>query len=198
MALGGNNKNKGDSKEELLLAELEELRKDYTSLKKRREKDISEATQKAKEQTAIELIDLVDDCDRALSMMYSTSDLGKLTDGVRQLRNHTINRFKNLGIRPFGRPGDKFDRHLHDAIATEEVPGPPGVLVSVHSLGWGSGEDKIIRPAMVTVSKTVATEPAVENLSKRILSVAGECFYGNPECQNNNCAECQLRLGGRN
>ena len=178
---------------------LEQIQKDYQSLKKRRKKDIEEAEHRGREEVILGLIELVDDCDRALSMMYSTSELGVLTKGMEQLRNQTINRFERLGVKAFGSPGEKFNPHIHDAIAVVEVPGPSGMIVSVHSLGWQEESGQIVKPAMVTVSKEltrleVELEVTDANLSQKIISQTTDCFFGNEGCQNHSCPECRLKL----
>lgn len=147
-----------------------QLQKDFESLKKRRQKDIEDAEKRGQEKAIQGLLDLVDDCDRALNQMYSGSDYTLVTEGMRQLRNQTMRRFKALGIEPHGKVGEKFDPVWHDAILAEELPGPSGQIVHVHTIGWYHKENqKVIRPATVTVSKPLSAEKAAELETKRAM-----------------------------
>jgi molecular chaperone GrpE len=58
-------------------------------------------------------------------------------------------------------PGERFDPHRHQAMAAVESPAAPNTVVSTLQKGYGL-HDRVLRPALVTVSKTVeksATNP---------------------------------------
>ena len=51
-------------------------------------------------------------------------------------------------------PGDRFDPHRHQAMAAVESPAAPNTVVSTLQKGYGL-HDRVLRPALVTVSKAV-------------------------------------------
>lgn len=58
-------------------------------------------------------------------------------------------------------PGERFDPHRHQAMAAVESPAAPNTVVSTLQKGYGL-HDRVLRPALVTVSKAVeksATNP---------------------------------------
>ena len=57
------------------------------------------------------------------------------------------------GVKPIEAQGQRFDPHLHQAIAEVPAAGtPPGTVVNVVQPGYMIG-DRLLRPAMVTVAK---------------------------------------------
>ena len=57
-------------------------------------------------------------------------------------------------VKPINPAGEKFDPHLHQAIAEVPAPGQaPGTVVAVVQTGYLIG-DRLLRPAMVTVAKS--------------------------------------------
>lgn len=50
--------------------------------------------------------------------------------------------------------GERFDPHRHQAMAAVESPGAPNTIVSTLQKGYGL-HDRVLRPALVTVSKAV-------------------------------------------
>ena len=51
-------------------------------------------------------------------------------------------------------PGERFDPHRHQAMAAVESPAAPNTVVSTLQKGYGL-HDRVLRPALVTVSKAV-------------------------------------------
>jgi molecular chaperone GrpE len=59
--------------------------------------------------------------------------------------------------------GERFDPHRHQAMAAVESPGAPNTVVSTLQKGYGL-HDRVLRPALVTVSKAVE-KPATNPIS---------------------------------
>lgn len=130
-----------DKRIEALGAEVERLR-----ARLQEEGELSKEEGKAA--AVSELVDLVDDCDRAIEIL---ADQPSLQEGLRGSQKRIIARFENLGFTILGEEGDEFDPDFHEAI--DVVSGPEGEIVAVHRRGWLAANGSVVRAAMVTVGK---------------------------------------------
>src|SRR6267143_1125794 len=74
-------------------------------------------------------------------------------DGVEATARELSAALARHGVKPIEAQGQRFDPHLHQAIAEVPAPGtPPGTIVNVVQPGYTIGE-RLLRPAMVTVAK---------------------------------------------
>lgn len=107
---------------------------------------------------AKELLSVADNLRRALDV--GPSDLDGVDDGVRNLivgvemtEKELLSAFEKNGIRKIDPMGEKFDYNFHQAMFELEDAGKePGTVVQVLQPGYAI-EDRILRPAMVGVSK---------------------------------------------
>jgi molecular chaperone GrpE len=134
------------------LAEVENVRK-------RLERERDEARTYSVTRFAREMLTVSDNLDRALTAFPEgararTDDAVKaVLDGVDATARELRAALARHGVKPIEAEGQKFDPHLHQAIA--EVPArdaQPGTVVSVVQPGYLIG-DRLLRPAMVTVAK---------------------------------------------
>lgn len=106
------------------------------------------------QQIIIGMTESVDDCDRAMEQIYSSSDTRQIATGVSQMRERLLERFEKIGLRSFGRPGDVFDANLHQAVdVVDTIGGGDPKISKVHQRGWCDSSGRLIRPAMVTVTR---------------------------------------------
>jgi hypothetical protein len=165
----------------------------------RAKEEVAEARKRGRDDAAMGLVDLVDDCDRAIDQMHSSNDHSKILVGVEQLRRRTIQRFEEVGLVPYGQVGDVFDPHLHEAISTEAGWAPDNSIIRVHRRGWQREDGKIVRTAMVTVCKgTPAGSPPSQGGPRRRTARVSDpvadayvCPYGYPGCAGD-CPNCRL------
>lgn len=94
-----------------------------------------------------DLLALVDDCDRVIDLL---EDKPRLREGVRGSRERILRRFEDFGYTPVGKVGERFNPHLHEAVATEPA-GEAGEIVEVYRRGWQDREGNLLYPAMVVV-----------------------------------------------
>jgi molecular chaperone GrpE len=159
----------GDAPEtevELLKAEVAALKDralramaDTENLRKRAEREKTDATQYAITRFARDILSVADNLGRALQAV-SPEERAELVaghkaviEGVEATERELQAIFSRNGVKPIDPKGEKFDPHFHQAIA--EVPGSgqaPGTVVSVVQTGYRIG-DRLLRPAMVTVAK---------------------------------------------
>lgn len=142
-----------EAKDQLLraLAEAENVRR-------RAQKEAADARTYAVTSFARDMLNVADNFRRALEAMpdadtVERSGLKGLVDGIRMTERELASIFERHGVRTVDPMGERFDPNLHQAIF--EVPNPEipsGTVVQVVQQGAVIG-DRILRPAMVGVSK---------------------------------------------
>jgi molecular chaperone GrpE (heat shock protein) len=151
---------------------------EFAAYRERSKLELIEAINRGRDEATLLLVDLVDDCDRALDIIDNDrSQDSKIKDGVIQLRDRALRRFAEVGLFPFAETGDFFDPQKHNAIATEDGDGSDGTIVKIHQRGWRREDGSVVRTAMVTV------------LQKD--SIKYQCPFHTPGCQGD-CPECLL------
>ena len=140
------------------LAETENLRRRST-----REKE--DATKYSIANFARDMLNVGDNMRRAIDAAPEGSGegddaLASLVQGVEMTERELLATFERHGIKAIEPLGEKFDHNLHQAMF--EVPGndtAPGTVVQVIQAGYVIGE-RLLRPAMVGVSKAADAAPA--------------------------------------
>jgi molecular chaperone GrpE len=122
---------------------------DFENFRKRAAGDVQAAQARGKAEVAREVIDAVDNLERALE----TADNGDgLAAGVEMVLGGLRETLTRNGIEAVDPKGEKFDPHRHEALSTQPVEGTEsGVVVEVLQKGYTLGDD-LIRPARVVVS----------------------------------------------
>jgi molecular chaperone GrpE len=143
------------------LAEMENLRK-------RTAKEVADARSYGITGFARDILDIADNLQRALDAvpeeMKASADPGlkALIEGVELTERSLLNTLEKNGVRKFDPSGEKFDPNFQQAMY--EVPDasvPPGTVVQVVQAGYMIG-DRVLRPALVAVSKGGAKAGASE------------------------------------
>lgn len=124
----------------------------------RLEKQIQETREYAVTNFAKELLQVMDNMQRALehkpSDVENGSSLDNLLKGVEMTRQGLTNIFTNFGIEQINPDiGEKFNYNYHQAVS--QVPSKdyePGSIMNVMQSGYKI-KDRLLRPAMVIVSK---------------------------------------------
>lgn len=154
---------------EQLQEELEKTRDDALrtlaeaqNIRRRSEKEIESARKFALEKFAGELLAVVDNLERALTVADKDSEAVKpLLEGVELTEKSlvdTLAKFKVVQLDPLGEP---FDPQFHQAMSMVENPDvEPNTVTLVMQKGYTISE-RLLRPAMVMVSKAV-TKPIDE------------------------------------
>ena len=141
------------------LAEVENVRK-------RLERERDEARTYSVTRFARDFLTVADNLSRALAALPADArakaddSLKAVLDGVEATERELQATLARHGVKPIAAEGQRFDPHLHQAIA--EVPSKgaePGSVVSVVQPGYTIGE-RLLRPAMVTVAKADGSRPS--------------------------------------
>jgi molecular chaperone GrpE len=122
---------------------------DFENFRKRAAAQAQEALTRGKVEVAREMVDAVDNLERALE----TSESGDgLAAGVEMVLKGLRETLSKNGIEVVDPKGEKFDPNRHEALSTMPVEGSEsGTVVEVMQKGYTLG-DQLIRPARVVVS----------------------------------------------
>jgi molecular chaperone GrpE len=134
------------------LAEMENLRK-------RTSREVADARTYGITGFARDVLDIADNLQRALDALPAEAreaadpGLKALIEGVELTERSLLNTLEKNGVKKFDPSGGKFDPNFHQAMY--EVPDasvPAGTVVQVMQSGFMIGE-RVLRPALVGVSK---------------------------------------------
>ncbi|MGH8717731.1 MAG: nucleotide exchange factor GrpE [Burkholderiales bacterium] len=118
--------------------------------RKRAQTDVASAHKYAIENFASELLAVKDALEAALNT--ENRSLESVTSGVELTLKQLTSVFQKFNLNEINPAGEKFDPHQHQAINMLETDQPPNTVVNVLQKGY-SLHDRVIRPALVTVSR---------------------------------------------
>jgi molecular chaperone GrpE len=124
---------------------------DADNVRKRAQTDIANAHKYALDGFASELLAVRDSLEAALASGNTTTDA--LRSGVELTLKQLVSAFEKFSIREINPLGEKFDPHKHQSIGVVEADADPNTVVSVLQKGY-SLNDRVIRPALVTIAKS--------------------------------------------
>jgi molecular chaperone GrpE len=123
---------------------------DFENFRKRVAGDIQAAQARGKIEVAREVIDAVDNLERAATAADGSGE--ELRAGVEMVLAGLRETLSRNGIEAVDPKGEKFDPTKHEALSTQPVEGTEsGVVVEVLQKGYALG-DQLVRPARVVVS----------------------------------------------
>ena len=138
---------------------------DAENTRKRAAKEVEEANRYGVSTLAKDLIPVLENLQRALATVPQSEaqTIKDFVEGINLTRKELLNIFERRGIkRVEPKPGEKFDHNFHQAVAqVEDHKISAGAVLQVVQSGYVINE-RLLRPAMVTVSKGAALEPKVD------------------------------------
>lgn len=133
---------------------------DLENYKKRAAKEKEEIRKFGIEKLLRDLLPVLDNFDRALAQAAQGGDLASFSTGVemtRRMFEETLGRFEVTSFSALGQP---FDPQVHEALQqVESAEHPPGTVVSEMVRGYTLA-GRLVRPALVVVSKAPAGAPS--------------------------------------
>jgi len=145
-------------KSELLAAEHHDAwlraKADSENMRKRAQADITNAHKYAIENFSTELLTVIDSLEAALAVENATVENFK--NGMELTLKQLTSAFEKFNIKVINPDGEEFDPHQHQAMSTVGSDLAPNTVVHVMQKGYVLN-DRIIRPALVTVSKAKDT-----------------------------------------
>lgn len=124
---------------------------DFDNYRKRMIKEKQEAFDYANANLLTDLLESIDNFDRALDAAATATEVSSVVDGVKMIRNQLVSMLENkYNLAGYGEKGDAFDSNIHEAIGSMAAPVAEPVCSEVYLKGYKL-KDRIIRYAKVMV-----------------------------------------------
>ena len=129
------------------------LAAELDNTRKRLEREKSEGIAYANETIMRQLIEVVDNLERAVEHGEKDENCEGLLDGVKMTLKGFMDIFARFGASPFDSVGQSFDPNRHEAVLQEESAEYPDMTVTREFQKGYTLRDRLLRPAMVAVSR---------------------------------------------
>ena len=139
---------------------------DFDNFRKRSRREIEDARRSGREELLKELLPVFDNLERAVQSAGRATDIKGMADGVAMVLRQFIDTLARAGITRVPTTGTTFDPQVHEAIQQIETDEhSPGMVVAEVQPGWMQG-DRLVRAALVVVSKPKVEEPPEEPVAE--------------------------------
>jgi len=140
---------------------------DFENYKKRVEREMNDFRKFANESLVKEILPIVDNLERALGTGHGSNGdaLEALRQGVEMTLKGLTDGLKKFGVVPVDALEKPFDPNLHQAVSQEETDRFPENTVCQELQRGYMLNDRLLRPAMVVVSKRLDTGVDVKSES---------------------------------
>lgn len=128
------------------------LAADFENYRKRQAQEREALLKYGAEECMKKVLEVVDNFDRALTMVDKIEDLDKMKETFQVLNKQLMDSLTKLGLEQIKSVGEQFDPNIHEAVMqtpTEEHP--EDTVINELQKGYKLGE-KVLRPAMVAVA----------------------------------------------
>lgn len=140
-----------DQRAEELTNDLKRLAADFANYRKRNEAERTEFAKFAKADLISKILDVLDGFDRALATIPEELKGTPWVEGMWLLERKLRGILDVEGLKPVDSIGAQFDPYQHEAVAHVPSDQPEGTVIAEHQKAYRL-HDKLIRPALVTVS----------------------------------------------
>ena len=125
-------------------------RADVENIRRQSSADLARATKFAIEKFAADLLPVKDALEQALAV--ENADAASLKTGAELTLKNLQSAFSRANVQEIDPVGEKFDPHRHQAMQMVPSSQPANTVVTVYQKGYILN-DRVLRPAMVTVSQ---------------------------------------------
>ena len=140
-----------DQRVEELTNDLKRMAADFANYRKRNDAERAEFAKFAKSDLISRILDILDGFDRALATIPEELKGTAWVEGMWLLERKLRGILEAEGLRPVESLGQPFDPYQHEAVAHIPSDQPEGTVIAEHQKAYRL-HDKVIRPALVTVS----------------------------------------------
>jgi molecular chaperone GrpE len=160
---GNNPEGKDDHKgfEDQLNAEKDKvlrLSAEFENFKKRKQREIDDFKKFANETVFRQLLSVVDNLERAIGSATDALEETSLLEGVKLTHKELLKLFESFSVKPVEAENQPFDPNFHQAVThAQNNDVPDNTVTDVLQKGYLL-HDRLLRPAMVVVSKRVETQ----------------------------------------
>jgi molecular chaperone GrpE len=135
------------------------LQAEFENYKRRISREKAEFLKFAHEGLILDFLPVLDNLDRALVAARAETGSTPLLEGIEMIARLFRSVLEKAGVRPMEALGQPFDPACHQAVAQVETSqGDAGLVVEEIQKGYLI-EGRVLRPAMVKVSRAVSSEP---------------------------------------
>ena len=127
---------------------------EFEDARLRMRREISKDIERARREILADLLDVVDNLDRALDSAKTGATADALLQGVEMVRRQFLAKLEGLGVTRIDVTDQPFDPTIHEAVSSVPAASPEqdGLIVGTVRTGYRIGED-VLRPAAVAVAK---------------------------------------------
>lgn len=136
------------------IAKYRQAASEFEESRLRLRREISKDVERGRREILSDLLEVVDNLDRAIESAKQPAGAEALLQGVEMVRRQFLAKLEALGVRRIEASGETFDPALHEAISTVPASSPEedGRVIGIIRHGYRMGED-VLRPASVAVAK---------------------------------------------
>lgn len=138
---------------------------EFENYKKRMEREMNDFRKFANESLIKDILPIVDNLERALQIPYGNNEsaFNGMREGVQMTLKGLLESLEKFGVVPIDSLDKPFDPNFHQAVMQEESEGHPENTVAKEFQKGYMMNDRLLRPAMVVVSKKPDSKPDVES-----------------------------------
>jgi molecular chaperone GrpE len=127
---------------------------EYEASSIRLRRDAAREADKGRRAVLVEMLEVLDNLDRALEAAAESRNVDTLIEGVELIRSQFMDKMKGFNVTRMESLGSAFDPRLHEVVSLVPVSEPEkdGKVLGVVSEGYRCG-DELLRPATVAVGK---------------------------------------------
>jgi len=159
--INSDNKESIETLNEQLVAEKDRvlrLSAEFENYKKRKQRETDEFKKFANETIFRQLLTVVDNLERAIFSTTGNSDEGGLLEGIKLTHKELLKLFETFNLKTVETENQLFDPNFHQAVTQFETDDFPENSITAELQKGYILHDRLIRPAMVVVSKRVNKE----------------------------------------
>ena len=120
---------------------------------RRKDEETSRLLKYSNESLILEILPVIDNFERALSQSSQSEEIVNYQKGMSMIYNNLVNLLNKFEVKEIDCLNKEFNPTFHQAVMTEEKEGvKENIVIEVMQKGY-TYKDKVIRPAMVKVSK---------------------------------------------
>lgn len=133
------------------------LRAEFDNFRKNTIKERSEYLKYGSEHLVVEILNVLDNFERALETKVTGDNFNTYVKGVEMTASELRGVLKSHGVTDVATHGAPFDPNMHEALGSEASNDvPPGHIIRVYKKPYKL-HDKLIRPGQVVVASKPAT-----------------------------------------
>ena len=136
------------------IAKYRQAATEFDEARLRLRREISKDVERARRDVLSEMLEILDNLDRAVDAAGSGGSPDALLKGVDMVRRQLLAKLESLGVTRIDAASQRFDPTLHEAITIVPVSSPEqdGIVIGIIRHGYRIGEE-VLRPAGVAVGK---------------------------------------------